>query len=316
MDYLSYVLLRSSLRKKTSKCMVRKALVRLHTIFPSFVIVLTLICIVYIQINYDSAQGPFSPGLEAKSRTLLPEKLLPHISLGFNTFLADMYWIRAVQDLTTWTGNDPYYLNYFKNISTLDPRFEYPYLFSILTIPQSAKREKDIQPLHEVAKVAERGIAAIPSSWQIPFYLATQYYIFNKQYEPAESYLSIAASKEGAPDGVYLVYSTFVGKNLVRTKNLLNNPDANSTINQLVKVIYNNTDNETTKELIAKGYQAEAVRQMLEKGIIAYKERYKKYPDNALQMIEARFIQLPEGFLDHFTVTINKRNGEFSVIAK
>jgi t-SNARE complex subunit (syntaxin) len=66
----------------------------------------------------------------------------------------------------------------------------------------------------------------------------------------------------------------------------------------------------------AKGYQAEAVRQMLEKGIIAYKERYKKYPDNALQMIEARFIQLPEGFLDHFTVTINKRNGEFSVIAK
>jgi hypothetical protein len=33
-------------------------------------------------------------------------------------------------------------------------------------------------------------------------------------------------------------------------------------------------------------------------------------------MIEARFIQLPEGFLDHFTVTINKRNGEFSVVAK
>lgn len=276
-----------------------------------------LILITLFQVRYDRLAPPFTTAVPVAQRLFFPSKVLPYLDFGFTNILTDFYWISAVQDLIAWNGTDPFYLNYFRNISTLDPKFEYPYLFSILAVPQIEKTTKDIKVLNDVAVIAQKGIDAIPTSWQIPFYLSTQYYIFTKAYEPAEKYLAIAASREGAPDGVHLVYSSFVGKNIIRTKNLINNPNATSATTQdFIKVIYNNTDNETIKKLASKGIQSEIVNSMLEKGIIAYKEKFKHYPKTVQEMIDVHFISLPEAFLDYFTITINPKNGSFKVIEK
>jgi hypothetical protein len=271
--------------------------------------VVLLMLVISFQIQYDALSLPFTTKVKAETRNLLPARFLPYITFGFTNIITDSYWIRAVQDFTVWDGKDEYYLNYLKNISTLDPTFEYPYLFSILIVPQN----KDVVTLNKIAEFANNGIQAIKTSWQIPFYLGTQYYLFTKKYDPAEKYLSIAAKVSGAPDGVFLIYSTFVGRN-----NPLHIKSESDFIlaKELLKVIYNNTDNETIKEMASKGVEERAVSQMLEKGIIAYKEKYKRYPKNIDEMLAVNFISLPQTFLDSFTVEISGEDGSFRVIAK
>ncbi len=274
-------------------------------------VILTLLtCLVVVfQINHDSRSRPFTTRVSAETRNLLPARFLPYITFGFTNFITDMYWIRAVQDFIVWDGKDPYYLNYFKNISSLDPMFEYPYLFSILIVPQN----KDVETLGKVAEIADRGIIAIPSSWKIPFYLGTQYYLFTKKYDPAEKYLSTAAKVPGAPEGVFLVYSTIVGRNSPRPIRA----DEDFVIAKtLLKVIYNTTDSETVKKIVAKNYKERAISQMLEKGIIAYKEKYKRYPTTAEEMLRANFISLPTGFIEAFNVKISQKDGSFRIVEK
>ena len=150
----------------------------------------------------------------------------------------------------------------------------------------------------------------IIQSLQIPFYLGPQYYLLTKTYYPAEDYLKIAATKPSAPDGVYLLYSTFVGKGLLTTEQ-----KAGLAV-RLIKTIYNNTDNEVIKELAGKGIQEQAVTGLLEKGILAYKEKYKKYPRSVDEMINDNLIKLPKELLDNFNIAINQKDGSFRITAK
>ncbi len=275
-------------------------------------IILTLVGLAMtFQAKYDQLGPPFTTKLKVVRRNLLPPQILPYITFGFRNFITDYYWISSIQDFVAWNGKEGYFIGYFKNISTLDPKFEYPYLFSILTVPQRNKNGVDpVASLNAVAEIADKGIETIPTSWKIPFYLGTQYYLFTKQYQPAEDYLAIAAAREGAPDGVYLLYSTFIGKGL------LTKEQKAGFAAKLVKTIYNNTDNEIIKKLAANGLQEDFISQLLEKGIIAYKERYKRYPKTVGEMIAVNFIALPDEFLESFDVTINQKNGAFSIIEK
>ena len=281
----------------------------IHLIVTGVILIALLNLVVLFQINHDARSKPFTSALTAQSRNLLPAAFLPYITFGFDNFITDSYWIRSIQDFIVWDGKDPYYLNYFKNISTLAPTFEYPYLFSILIVPQN----KNILTLHKVAEIADRGIQAIPTSWKIPFYLGTQFYLFTKKYDPAEKYLEIAAKIDGAPDGVFLVYSTFVGKNSPKPIR----SDADALLAQsLLKVIYNNTDNETIKKMAEMGLLEKNISQMLEKGILAYKEKYKQYPKTAEDMVNVNLISLPKTLLEIFTIDINQKDGSFKIEEK
>jgi hypothetical protein len=283
----------------------------LTTSIQNTIIVLLLGLSVFFQARHDQLGPPFTTRLKAVRRNLLPPQILPYMSFGFRNIITDYYWISSIQDFVAWNRKEGYFIGYFKNISTLDPKFEYPYLFSILTIPQKERKDlKKVTVLDEIAAISEKGMQAIPTSWQIPFYLGTQYYIFTKAYDPAEHYLAIAATKETAPDGVYLLYSTFVGKGLFTTAQKANFEA------KLIKTIYNNTDNEIIKKLAGKGIQETYITQLLEKGIIAYNEKYKRYPKTVQEMIDVHFIVLPKELLENFTIEISPRDGSFKIIEK
>lgn len=279
---------------------------RTQTIIRSVIIIALIVLAAWFQQIHDRLSPPFTTKLAYAKRDLLPAPLLPYITFGFTNIVTDFYWIRAIQDFIAWNGKETFFLDYFRIISTLDPRFEYPYLFSILAVPQN----KDVATLDKVAEIADKGIDAIKTSWKIPFYLGTQYYLFTKTYDRPEHYLSIAATRKDAPDGVYLVYSSFITKKASKTDQSI------KTSQELVKVIYNNTDNETIKELAKKGVEELYIVQLLEKGIAAYKAKYKRYPKTVDEMIAVHFISLPEELLEHFRIEINQSNGSFRIESK
>ncbi len=278
----------------------------LYPITTTLLCITLVLLVISFQANHDKRSKPFTTKLQAKSRDLLPAKYLPYVTFGFNNFITNSYWIRAVQDFTVWDGKNPYYLNYFRNISTLDPTFEYPYLFSIVIVPQN----KDVDTLDAVAEIANKGMETVKTSWKIPFYLGTQYFLFTKKYEPALSYLKTAGTRVGAPDGVFLVYSSLVAKQAGKV-------DLNFKPNQeLVKVIYSNTDNETIKKMAEKGLQEEFINQMMEKGLIAYKAKYKRYPKSVDEMMAVNLVSFPTELLNAFLIEINQKDGSFRVVVR
>lgn len=269
----------------------------------SIVVVLFIMVIALCQALYDVTAPPFRTKIALARRDLLPANLLPYVHFGFRLFFADMYWIRTIQDFVAWDQRELFFLDYFKNISTLDPKFEHPYLFAIWTVPSTSV---GIESLDRVAEVADKGIAIIPTSWKIPYHLGTQYFLFTKSYDKAKEYLKIAAEKEDAPTGVYLNYSSFV----------INDIKGYRASYDLVKVIYDSTNDLTLKKILEAGLEKELILTMLERGIVAYKTTVGRYPSSVEELAEKKLISLPQAFVEKFTVTINRYNGSFKIEEK
>jgi hypothetical protein len=269
-------------------------------------IIIFLIMITLLQGVHDTLSPPFTTKIVSTPPTLLPAKLVPYVTFGLRNVIADYYWIQAVQHYVGWDTRDPIYVDYFDNISALDPKFEYPYLFSIWAIPGKGKTDL----LQRVSHVVDTGIGAIPASWKIPFYFGTQYYFQTKEFDKALGYIKIAVEKKAAPPGAYLTYSTLL------TKSIQGNPQGTNISQELVRIIYNNTDNETIKKLAVAGLQESTITQMLEKGITAYKAKYNAYPKSLDDLVQKSLVQMPKEFTDLFTVTINQKNGSFKLEAR
>jgi hypothetical protein len=259
-----------------------------------------ILLVVTSQAAYDQASPPFTTKFIVQARNILPEKILPYVTFGFTNAIVDYYWISATQDFTGWNYKDTFFINYFRNIATLDPKFEYPYLFAIFALPQS-KEDLDV-----IAPISEKGIKENPNSWAIPFYLGTKYYTFTKKNKPADTYLEIASRVQNAPTVVRLFYSSFIARTITGER-------VNAA---LLRVIYNNTDDETIKRIAAKGLQESLIIQMLERGIAAYKAKFKKFPRTIEDMNSFNLISLPQGFTDGFTIIINQYDGSFKILEK
>ncbi len=265
--------------------------------------VLFLCVIISAQLAYDRVAPHFQVRTKEARKDLLPAALLPYIHFGFSSILADIYWIRMIQDHVTWDGKRAFFIDYFKNITTLDPRFEQSYLFAIWAIPSD---RNDIARLDEVAGITNKGIESIPTSWRIPYYLGTQYYLFTKTYDKAKEYLKIATEKKDAPPGVYLNYSSFV----------INEVKGYRASYDLVKVIYDTTSDETLKKIVAAGLEKEVINTMLERGILAYKTTMGVYPSELEQLTVRNFVSLPSTFLEQFTVFFDKKTGGFRIVER
>ena len=271
------------------------------TLLTNTLIFVSLLLVVLAQIRYDQKDKPFIVKFEAVNRTLTPAIVLQYTNFGFSNVIADYYWINAIQDVVQWNEKDHFYVEYFKNISTLDPKFEYPYLLGIFVVPN----EKSPKYIDEIASVADVGISALPDNWRIPFYLSTAYKMNTKNLESTDHYLSIAASIKDAPEAVQIVYKAF-SKNKLKTETFAR---------EMIKVIYDTTDNETIKKLAAKGLLINDIRSMLEKAIATFKLTYNVFPENIHGLEELNYIALPQEVKDAFTVVINT-DGTFKLVEK
>jgi hypothetical protein len=277
----------------------------LKTILSSILILFLLCTVIVAQVGYDKSSGSFEAQnfrFVVRAKTLLPPQVVKHLSFGFNTALADYYWISAIQDFTGWNYVDDFYINYFKNITTLDPKFSYPYLFAIFSVPN----EKDPESLEKILPVATLGMETFKDNWEIPFYLGTAYNLYQKNTERTEHYLSIAVSKPSAPPLVSTVYSGFVTKKLIGRDGRI----------ALMEVIRDTTKNETLKTLVAKGVLVEEISKMLEQGILAYKAKYKRYPRTIEELAKDNLIVNAQGVGTLFDVRINSQTGTFQLVEK
>lgn len=267
---------------------------------------LLLASVALLQKKYDTIMHP-KLIFTTETKYVLPSSIVSNFSFGFKNVMADLYWVNAIQDFSIWDGKDPFYVQEYKNIATLDPKFSYPYLLGILTFTSRSADDKNAgtSTLLMIEPVVTMGIKNLPDNWEIPFYYGTGFQI-TKNPEKALYYLSLAASHPDAPARIHEVYSSYLKRALI----------GDNAAKEFVKAIYDTTDSETTKKILKEGIMINDLTEILKGVVKNYKTKYGFYPSSINNLVSAKMIQAGPELEKDFSITINKYSGDVKVVAR
>jgi hypothetical protein len=125
------------------------------------------------------------------------------MALGFDSLLADLYWMRTViyfgrQRLSD--GADRNYdllYPYLDFVTTLDPRFMTAYRFGAIFLSEPMPGGPERPDL--AIALLERGFQQMPTEWEYPHDIAFVHHWANRDYVEAARWMQRAADVPGAP---------------------------------------------------------------------------------------------------------------------
>lgn len=201
-------------------------------------------------------------------------------AIGFDNFIADLVFIRAVQYFGAHFMSDrryPYLERLFDVIVTLEPTFIEAYRFGALTLGEEAGR------FDKAIALLKRGIVNNPKSWELPFDLGFIYFYNLKEVENALDAYKLATTRPGCPDYVqrYIPYLHYeAGRKALAL--------------HLWKKIYNEAKDNLIKEIADRNIKVIYLRENLKiirDALTKYKEKYKKYPDKLTDLVSAGLLK-------------------------
>lgn len=151
-----------------------------------------------IQISHEKVNALNVQNLSSPGTLVLPRaETIKMLSGGYEQLFADWWWLNFVQ----YYGNTPerikdhfaFAYSYLDLITRLDPRFIEPYWFTAFAVGSEQKRP-DL-----AAQVIDRGIAANPDNWRVPFIAGVNQYLFAHDDRRAAEYYKLAAAVPDAP---------------------------------------------------------------------------------------------------------------------
>lgn len=147
------------------------------------------------------ARLPASPAVDLRGEPLVPRPQVARLAaLGFESLLADYFWLRAVQLVGGQTESPARQARaigrYAEAVTALDPWVDHPYRFAALWMSE------DAEAVHAANRLLERGIAYHPRDWRDRFYLSFNHLFYLGDAAAAARELEPAIALEGAP--VYL----------------------------------------------------------------------------------------------------------------
>ena len=125
------------------------------------------------------------------------------LALGFDSLLADVYWIRTVvyfgrQRLSTAADKNYDLLHpLLELVTTLDPRFTVAYRFGAIFLsepPPAGPGRPDL-----AITLLQRGVAASPERWEYLHAIGFVHYWSHRNYSEAAAWLEKASEVRGAP---------------------------------------------------------------------------------------------------------------------
>ncbi len=214
--------------------------------------------IVFSQARYDAVPQPVLQG-----NASLPPDFIRYFDFGLHSAMASVLWIGTRPELPSFPFSYPHFKDGLDLINNLDPKFAYPYVFTVLVLPNTT----DPHRFTETAKIGERGIREADPDWRLPLYLAANYQLYLNDYANAAKYFDLASRTPGVPDIIrrFAVNYGIAPNNLERTR-------------QVWLAIYESTEDPFIKER-AKNYVIHTeIIQYLDQAIAVYRARYGTYP--------------------------------------
>jgi hypothetical protein len=157
------------------------------------VVVAAFIALYPIQRNLDSIRDAWP---EKEDLLYLPSgNMLSVVSLGFDQLAADILYIRMIDYFSTHLMTDRSYVWFYHIadlVTTLDPRFRFPYIFAGLMLNLEGKQ------FDNARKILIKGAGVFPEDWYFPFALGLNYFFGSADLATAADYFD-SAYRLGGP---------------------------------------------------------------------------------------------------------------------
>lgn len=158
------------------------------------VIGLLLALVALLQFEYDAAKVTL-PASTAQTASPFMVRLM---DMGFHPAVASFLWATTMPEiLDIWNGKMEYFSD-LAFVNAIDPKMSYPYAFSVLTLP-AVPAQDDSSSVAQAYAIGQQGIANADPDWRIPYYVATNEFLYAKDDETALEYYNIAAETPGIP---------------------------------------------------------------------------------------------------------------------
>ncbi len=142
--------------------------------------------------------APRTPASVQEELVFFPSgTLLRPASLGYDTLVADLCWLKAIQYYGKHRLSDRVYTgaeHVFRVIADVDPRFSSNYLFGALVLAQDAG-DPDA-----AIRLLQRGMHRLPANWELPFEAGFIEYLVRHNPTAATAYFERAAAYADDPD--------------------------------------------------------------------------------------------------------------------
>ena len=158
--------------------------------------------VVALQALHERGGGPPAVATAGMLYVRSPEAMT-RLALSYDSLLADVYWIRAVQHYGgTKLSSDPnkrYDLLYplLDLTTSLDPRFDVAYTFGSIFLaepPPGGPGRPDL-----AIALLEKGLRAQPQRWELAQALGFVHYWWRQDYDEAAAWFAKAAAFPNAP---------------------------------------------------------------------------------------------------------------------
>lgn len=168
---------------------------RLNNPFTKIITVgLLLALVALLQFEYDTTKI----ALPASSAQEVSPFMVRLLDMGFHPAVASFLWATTMPEiLDLWNGKAEYFSD-LAFVNAVDPKLSYPYAFSVLTLP-AVPAQDDPQAVAQADAIGQQGIVNGDSDWRIPYYIATNEFLYAKNDPAAAEYYNLAAETPGIP---------------------------------------------------------------------------------------------------------------------
>ena len=240
--------------------------------------------------KYVSFAEPLVPGVEA----------LKFLSLGDRQLTADLLWLNTIQYFGAGTPYGKYHAlgPMLDRITQLDPKFEYPYEFGLITLPYMEQTPAAII-------LGQRAQKELPNNGLLSYYLASDYQLNLKDYANAAKYYILASKQKGAPGAAISLAATSLDK--------LNSSLGDRLVaSEFWKTAYDNAKNDDEKKRDFAWYQQLQVVYTLEAAALTYHDKTGQFPATFQTMIDAGLIQSVPPSTVNRILTLDPKTGKVS----
>jgi tetratricopeptide (TPR) repeat protein len=249
-----------------------------------------------VQIKIEKTKRFRVPG---SSIIYLPSgKYLRLVTFGFNSLLADIIYIWAIQYYSDYRIKDRFnYLEHiFSIISALDPYYIDPYRIGALIAWYEGRR------IDLALKILDMGIKKNPNDWILPFEAGHYAQMYKKDYKLAQYYYGITMKIKGAPPLARRLYAAAAFKAM----------DLETAYRNWLEIYQTAKDKRIKKIAYNHLYRTKATIDTikLEKAIRKFKEKYNRLPMNLNQLVRAGILNKIPKDLDGNDYIYNPHTGE------
>ncbi len=238
-----------------------------------------------LQLEYDAG----ARSLAATAAGAADPFMVRMVDMGFHPAVASFLWANTMPEiLDLFLNGHTEYISDLAFLNGVDPRMSYPYAFSVLTLPVIPASEYP-QALQESFAIGRNGIANADPDWRIPYYMAINYYLEEKDFKDAAYYFNVAAGTPGVPDYAERFALNFGIQQKERDR-----------VRNLWETVYESTNDPAVKARAAAYVERMNDFDYLEAAAKAYKQRYGSYPASTNALVAKGIIpavpQDPFGF--------------------